>query len=331
MFLGHKKFNRISWSEIEENIVRVGVIGIGNFTPKVLDALRQAESFTIIGGFESLNIPGFLSFDSLEDILYAVDTILVFDILGASISQLSMVVKYGKNLYIENPALCTRRDLRNLEMLAYEAGVTIQVGLKQRFYSFYDDLDKYEVTPRIVESGRYVKFNKKSTRLSVIDDLMIHDIDVTLKLCQGEVKSIFSTAVGVYYKDPDVVNTRIEFYNGCVANLSASKISSKEIHETKFFQNNSYCSIDFVNQVLKVQRNTGENASEDEEWGVRTTYRQDKDSDDYISMLHNELESFYHCITNSIEPISGISHYLQLQSVADKIKEQLERNFTTNA
>ena len=311
--------------------MRIGIIGTGNFSAKVLQALSANDVLTVVGGYDCPSFPDFESFDTLEDLLSVVDSVLVFDILASSYDNLSLVVKYGKHLYIESPGLCGRRDLRNLEMLAYESGTFIQIGLKQRFYSFYDDLEKYEVVPRIIESSRFVKFNKNSTHLSVIDDLMLHDIDVTLKLSRAEVKSIYSTAVGVLYKDPDVVNTRIEFYNGCVANLSASKISNKEVHQAKFFQNNTYCSIDYVRQLLKVQSNTGNDAGSGEEWGVKTTYRQAKDSDGYISMLEKEINSFYHCIANNVDPIAGISQYLQLQSVTDKIKEQLERNFTTNA
>jgi predicted dehydrogenase len=311
--------------------VRIGIIGAGNFSPKVLEHLMAIDTLTVVGGYDSLVLDGFQSYSSLEEMLPEVDTVLVFDILYSSFASLSMVIKYGKNLYIESPGLCTNRELRNLEMLGYESGSVVQIGQKQRYYSFYDDLTKYDITPRIMESSRFVKFNKKSTQLSVIDDLMLHDIDVTLMIANAEVKSIYSTAVGVYYKDPDVVNTRIEFYNGCVANLSASKISNKEVHQTKFFQNNTYCSIDYIEQLLKVQSNTGIDDEGCEEWGVKTTYRQAKDSDGYISMVEKEINSFYHCIMNDVEPISGISQYLQLQSVTDKIKEQLERNFTTNA
>lgn len=311
--------------------MRIGIIGAGNFSSKVLEQLMAVDTLTVVGGYDSLVSDSFQSYDSLEDMLPEVDSVLVFDILYSSFASLSMVIKYGKNLYIETPGLCTNRELRSLEMLAYESGSVIQIGQKQRYYSFYDDLAKYDLTPRIMESSRFVKFNKKSTQLSVIDDLMLHDIDVTLMIANAEVKSIYSTAVGVYYKDPDVVNTRIEFYNGCVANLSASKISNKEVHQAKVFQNNTYCSIDYVNQLLKVQNNTGDEEGTGEEWGVKTTYRQAKDSDGYISMIEKEINSFYHCIQNNVEPISGISQYLQLQSVTDKIKEQLERNFTTNA
>ncbi|MGB1037367.1 MAG: hypothetical protein ACPGYY_01890 [Bacteroidia bacterium] len=311
--------------------MRIGIIGSGNFSEKVYSALKENASITLVGGFDTPQFSDFESFSSMEDLLQLVDTILVFDIMSSNYATLSEVIKYGKNLYVESPSLCGRRDLRNLEMLAYESGVQIQIGLKQRFYSFYSDLEKYKIVPRILESSRFVKFNKKSTQLSVIDDLMLHDIDVTLKLADAEVKSIYSTAVGVYYKDPDVVNTRIEFYNGCVANLSASKISNKDVHATKFFQNNTYCSIDFQKQVLKVQNNTGGEDDLGEEWGVKTTYSQAKDSDGYISMLEKEINSFYNCIVNNEEASAGISQYLQLQSVTDKIKEQLERNFTTNA
>jgi glycosyltransferase A (GT-A) superfamily protein (DUF2064 family) len=157
---------------------------------------------------------------------------------------------------------------------------------------------------------------------------MDHDVDVALKLVNSDVKSVYSTAVGVYYKDPDIVHTRIEFYNGCVANLSASKIADKETHKTQIFQKNVHCSIDYLNQIINVQSSRSDSGEMREDWGTRTNYNQKKD--DYIYMLKREVYSFYDSITNNMEPIAGISQYLQLQSVTDKIKEQLERNFTTN-
>ncbi len=311
--------------------MRTGIIGTGNLSPKVLQNLNANDTLEIIGGYDIYGIQDIEVFDSLTDLLVLVDAVIILDILSSTYDVIAQVVKYGKHVYVENLSLCSKSDVRKLDFYAYEAGAVIQVGLKQRFYNFYQDLEKYTVTPRILESSRYVKFNKKSTQLSVIDDLMLHDIDVALKLCNGDVKSIYSTAVGVYHKDPDVVNTRIEFYNGCVANLSASKISNKEVHQTKFFQNNTYCSIDFIKQTLNVQSNSGDDEGSGEEWGVKTTYSQIKDSDGYVAMLQKEIMSFYQSITNNVECISGISQYLQLQSVTDKIKEQLERNFTTNA
>lgn len=310
--------------------MRIGFIGTGNFSKKVFETFKRNEDYTIVGGYDTPAYENLFQFEVLEDFLKQVDAIVVLDVLSSNFGLLSEIVRRGVNLYVESPSLCSKRDLRNLEMLAYESRAAIQIGLKQRFYDFYDDLEKYAITPRIIESNRFVKFNKKSTYLNAIDDLMFHDIDVTLKLAGAEVKSIYSTAVGVDNVDPDVVNTRIEFYNGCVANLSVSKIANKDKHETTFFQNNTYCSIDYLNQLLKVQKNTGETEGEEEQWGVRTTYKQSKDSDGYISMLEKEIKSFYYCITNYEDPYAGISQYLQLQAVTDKIKEQLERNFTTN-
>ena len=311
--------------------MRIGIIGSGNFSEKVYATLQKNEDFVFIGGYDAPAFKGLMPFDTLEDLVSQVDCLLIFDMFSSDYSTLSEVVKSGVHLYVESPMLSTKRELKKLDMFAYESGSQIQLGMKQRFYSFYSDLAKYQIVPRILEASRFVKFNKNSTQLSVIDDLMQHDIDVTLKLVDSEVKSIYSTAVGVYYKDPDVVNTRLEFYNGCVANLSASKIANRDIHRTKFFQNNTYCSIDFRKQLLKVQNNTPADDASDEQWGVRTTYNKAKDTDDYCTMLENEINSFYNCIANGTETCAGISQYLQLQSVTGKIKEQLERNFTTNA
>ncbi|MDG1045114.1 MAG: hypothetical protein P8P81_00760 [Bacteroidia bacterium] len=308
--------------------MRVGIIGTGNFTKSVFDALQKEDYLTVVGGYESIKADGFINFDSVNDLIDAVDIVLVLDLLSCDYERFSEVLKYGKHLYIESPGLLGRRDLSRLELLANEASVSLQIGLKQRFYSFLDDLSKYEVVPRIIESRRHVKFNSKSTQLSVLEDLMVHDVDVALKLVNSDVKSVYSTAVGVYYKDPDIVHTRIEFYNGCVANLSASKIADKETHKTQIFQKNVHCSIDYMNQVINVQSSQLDSGEFREDWGKRTKYNQKKD--DYIFMLKREVYSFYDSITNNMEPIAGISQYLQLQSVTDKIKEQLERNFTTN-
>jgi predicted dehydrogenase len=308
--------------------VRVGIIGTGNFTKSVFDAFQKEDYLTVVGGYESIKANGFQKFDSVNALIDAVDMVLVLDLLSCNYENFSEVLKYGRHLYIESPGLLGRRDLSRLELLSNEASVSLQIGLKQRFYSFFDDLSKYEVVPRIIESRRYVKFNSKSTQLSVVDDLMDHDVDVALKLVNSDVKSVYSTAVGVYYKDPDIVHTRIEFYNGCVANLSASKIADKETHKTQVFQKNVHCSIDYMNQVINVQSSQKDSGDIREDWGKRTKYNQIKD--DYIYMLKREVSSFYDAITNNMEPIAGISQYLQLQSVTDKIKEQLERNFTTN-
>ena len=308
--------------------MRVGIIGTGNFTKSVFDALQKEDYLTVVGGYESIKADGFIDFDSVNELIDAVDMVLVLDLLSCDYERLSEVLKYGKHLYIESPGLLGRRNLSRLELLANEASVSLQIGLKQRFYSFFDDLSKYEVVPRIIESRRYVKFNSKSTQLSVMEDLMDHDVDVALKLVKSDVKSVYSTAVGVYYKDPDIVHTRIEFYNGCVANLSASKIADKETHKTQIFQKNVHCSIDYLNQIINVQSSRSDSVEMREDWGTRTKYNQKKD--DYIYMLKREVYSFYDSITNNMEPIAGISQYLQLQSVTDKIKEQLERNFTTN-
>lgn len=308
--------------------MRVGIIGTGNFTKSVLNALQKEDYLTIVGGYESLKVAGFQDFNSLNDLIDAVDMVLVLDLLSCNYDDFSEVLRYSKHLYIESPGLLARRDLSRLELLANEASVSLQIGLKQRFYNFFDDLNKYEVYPRIIESKRNVKFNSKSTQLSVVDDLMSHDVDVALKLVNSDVKSVYSTAVGVYYKDPDIVHTRIEFYNGCVANLTGSKIADNETHKTEIFQKNLHCYINYLKQEINVQSSQSNTKVISEDWGERTKYDQQKD--DYTFMLKRELYSFYNSITNNIEPIAGISQYLQLQSVTDKIKEQLERNFTAN-
>ena len=139
--------------------MRVGIIGTGNFTKSVLNALQKEDYLTIVGGYESLKVAGFQDFNSLNDLINAVDMVLVLDLLSCNYDDFSEVLRYSKHLYIESPGLLARRDLSRLELLANEASVSLQIGLKQRFYNFFDDLNKYDVYPRIIESKRNVKYN----------------------------------------------------------------------------------------------------------------------------------------------------------------------------
>lgn len=308
--------------------MHIGVIGSGNFSIKVFNSLKKMNGISIIGGYESIQASNFKTFKTLDDLLISVDIVLVLDMLSCNYVTLSTILKQSKHLYIESPGLLSRRDLSRLELLSQEARVVLQIGLKQRFYNFYDDLEKHDVLPRMIDARRHIKFNINTTQLSVVDDLMQHDIDVILGLVNSDVKSINSNAVGVYYKDPDIVNCRIEFYNGCVANISASKIADTDIHSTELFQNNFHCVINFLDQYVQVQSSQSHVGDLKKDWGVRSNYNHGKD--DYIFMLTKEIQALQHSILNNIEPFAGISQYLQLQSVTGKIKEQLERNFTAN-
>lgn len=306
--------------------MKLGIIGKGNFSDKVFNYIQRSTPFDVTNGLETGNEGNIECVKNTCDLLKKVDTIIILDPIYCDFNTIEMVVKNGIHIYIESPGLLSYSDLERIQMLALESGSLVQIGLKERFYNLYNDLDKYNAIPRIIDTNRYLKFSKNSTHFSVIDDLMLHDIGVAIRLTQSEIKNIQSTAVGLYCNQPDVVNTRLEFYNGAIANISVSKIANKDRHDTKFFAENIYCSINFQEKYLKVQRNEGGEAL-DEIWGVCTTYTLVKNSNEYLTILGNELNSFYHCIQNGLEAISGIPEYLQILLIAEKIKLQLERNF----
>jgi predicted dehydrogenase len=191
--------------------LKTGILGAGNFSERVLNLFSRMEGVELVGAYDSIPVGSLMDFSSLEDMMHHCQIVVVLDPISSDPSVLTALAKGGKHIYVESPSLCSRNDLRNLELLAFESDIVFQIGLKQRFYNFYSDLEKYALVPRIIDSNRFLKFNKNSTQLSVVDDLMLHDIDVSLKLSNSDVKSVFATAVGVYYKDPDVVNARIDF------------------------------------------------------------------------------------------------------------------------
>jgi len=314
----------------ENRILKIGIIGKGNFSKKVLEYTHQNTEFEIIASLDSIVLEQVLSCETLDKLLSMVDGILILDPIYCDIHTLQTIVKYGKHAYIESPGLISYADFEKILQLSRESESVVQIGLKERFYNVFNDLEKYQVHPRIIDSHRYVKFSKQSKHLSVIDDLMLHDISLVIELVKSEIKSIQSTAVGLQSNQPDVVNTRMEFYNGSIATLSVSKIANKNRHDTKFFAESFYGSINFLEKYLKVQYNQGRDEL-NEVWGISTIYSLVKDSDEYISILGNELISFYHCIRNGIDVKAGISDYLQTIRISDKIKLQLERNYISKS
>lgn len=314
----------------ENRILKLGIIGKGNFSKKVLDYTHQNTEFQVVATLDSIILEDVMSCNTIEELLSVVDGVLILDPIYCDIHTLQIIVRNGIHVYIESPGLINYSDFEKMLHLSLESESVVQIGLKERFYNVFNDLQKYDVHPRIIDSHRYVKFSKQSTHLSVVDDLMLHDISLVTELVKSDIKSIQSTAVGLQSNQPDVVNTRLEFYNGSIATLSVSRIANKDRHDTKFFAENFYGSINFLEKYLKVQYNQG-NEAMNEVWGISTIYSLVRDSDEYLSILGNELISFYHCIRNRIDVKAGISDYLQTLRISDKIKLQLERNYISKS
>src|SRR4030095_13119023 len=165
-----------------------------------------------------------------------------------------MAIRSGKHVFVEKPLANTMDEAREILKLTKESNIKFQVGHVERFNPAYLSLKSLELNPMFIEVHRLAQFNPRGTEVSVILDLMIHDIDVILSLVKSEVKSIAANGVTVMTETPDIANVRIEFNNGCVANLTSSRISMKKMRKMRLFQKDAYIGVDFLDKKTEIIR-----------------------------------------------------------------------------
>ncbi len=243
--------------------LKIGVFGTGHLGKIHLKCIQlAAEKLELVGFYdadpavrksiaESFNIKAFESEDALMDAVHIVD------IVTPTLSHFRLAKKAilkSKHLFIEKPLTHTVEEGRELHELVNKMGVHVQVGHVERFNPALLAIENMEVNPMFIEGHRLALFNPRGTDVSVVLDLMIHDLDIILNLVQSEVKSIQANGVAVVSETPDITNARIEFENGCVANLTASRISLKNMRKLRFFQRDAYISLDFLEKNAQIVR-----------------------------------------------------------------------------
>jgi predicted dehydrogenase len=240
-------------------------------------------------------------------------------------------IKKGKHVFVEKPMAHTMDEARQLLELAQESKIKFQVGHVERFNPAFLAAKDLDLNPMFIEVHRLAQFNPRGTEVSVILDLMIHDIDVILSLVKSEVKHISASGVAVMTDTPDIANVRIEFNNGCVANLTSSRISMKKMRKIRLFQKDAYIGIDFLEkktEVIKLKEDTDENVfSFDIETpnGVKTIAIANPNVPD-VNAIKMELEEFVSAINNNTQPIvNEIDGYRALE-VAHQILRKINKN-----
>lgn len=243
-------------------MVNIGVIGAGHLGKIHIRLLKQSEKFRLIGFYDSdpenaakvAEELGVLAFDSPDDLLDAVDAV---DIVTPTVSHFDYAkkaVRASRHIFIEKPVTHTVAEGRKLATLVNEARVKVQVGHVERFNPAYLAAQPYLKQPLFIETHRLAEFNPRGTDVSVVHDLMIHDIDIVLSAVRSEIRKINASGVAVVSDTPDIANARIEFANGCVANLTASRISLKNMRKMRFFQRDAYLSVDFYKKKTEIVR-----------------------------------------------------------------------------
>ncbi len=328
-------------------MLKIGVLGAGHLGKIHIKCIKNIRDYQLIGFYdpdknnaEQVSSDfGIKSYESIESLLDDVD---VVDIVTPTISHFDCASKAfakNKHVFIEKPIVATTEESFKLMELAKEAGVKVQVGHVERFNPAFLAAKKFIDKPMFIEAHRLSQFNPRGTDVPVILDLMIHDLDIVLSSVQSEVKNISASGVAVVSPTPDIANARIEFENGSVANLTASRISLKNMRKTRMFQKDAYISIDFLekqSEIVRMKTVDPEKVNdpfamilEPSEGREAKQIIFEKPESENINAIETELFTFAEAIANGTEPpVSMLDGHRALKVANDIhaiIIEQLEK------
>ena len=322
--------------------IKAGVIGCGHLGKSHIKNVKDIEEENKdvkLTGIYDVNTEeanglaekyGIKAYGTLEEMLNEVNAVLIVTPTTTHYEIAKETLKRNIHTFIEKPVTETLQEAEDLEVLK-QAGTIVQVGHIERFNPAILAVEKYNITPLFIETHRLAQFNPRGTDVSVIKDLMIHDIDIILNLVKSRVKSIEANGVGVLTDTIDIANTRLNFENGCVANITASRISLNKMRKMRIFQKNAYISIDFLNNAAEVFR-----LSEDSDTNIfsmpvnyngkdyKIVY--EKPTTDIKNAMRYEEELFFNSILNNTEPEVTLRDGKEAIEIANKILEKIETN-----
>lgn len=320
-------------------MLKAGVIGAGHLGKIHLKLLQQSTEWELVGFYDASPKAakaitkefGYKAFDSMDALIAACDMVDVVTPTLYHYECAKQVIEAGKHLFIEKPITHTVAEAETIRALAKEKGVRGQVGQVERFNpAFRAVVDKFD-NPMFIEAHRLAEFNPRGTDVSVVLDLMIHDIDAVLSVVKSKVKSINSNGVAVISNTPDIANARIEFENGCIANLTASRISLKNMRKARFFQKDAYISVDFLEKKCEVVKMMDAPKNPDDfamilsnAEGVKKQIYFDSPDVNPNNAILDELNSFAHAIKNNTTPIVSLHQGTEALRVAMQVIENFK-------
>jgi predicted dehydrogenase len=322
-------------------MLKIGVFGSGHLGKIHIRLLLElTEQFEVVGFYDpsdanAAEVIGKFQlkrFQSMQELLDAVECVDIVTPTLTHAELASMALRNSKHVFIEKPVTETVDEARSLMGLAREANVKVQVGHVERFNPAFQAAVPFLTKPMFIETHRLAQFNPRGTDVPVVLDLMIHDLDIILSVVKSGVKRISASGVAVVSDTPDITNARIEFDNGCVANLTASRISMKNMRKSRFFQKDAYISVDFLTKELEVVRMEtveGEPNPLDivfdmgEGKPVKKIYF-DKPDIGEINAIKEELNSFHDAIVNDTTPLVSLEDGFRALDVAQQILDKLK-------
>ena len=313
-------------------MLKAGIVGCGHLGKIHIKLMNQSESFDLLGVYDNdISISkkaagefGCKSYASFEEMIEDVDVLDIVTPTPSHYSYALKAVENGVHVFIEKPVCSNTEESFNLIEKSKLNNVKIQVGHVERFNPAFTAVENNISQPMFIESHRLAQFNPRGTDVSVVLDLMIHDIDIILSSVDSPIKQISSSGVSVISDTPDIANARIEFENGCVANLTASRVSLKNMRKTRFFQSGKYISIDFLNresEIVEIDEKKSEipiMTLETSDGNKKKIYFSKPDISENNAILE-ELNSFAFSIKNNKRPKVDIYDGHNALDVAIKI------------
>ena len=315
-------------------MLKAGVLGAGHLGKIHLKLLNQSSKYELVGFYDpseenALKVVeefGYKNFQTIDELIDACD---VIDIVTPTLNHFDCAktaIEKGKHIFIEKPVTKTVIEAEELRDLIKKKQVKGQVGHVERFNPAFTAVKDKIHSPMFIESHRLAEFNPRGTDVPVVLDLMIHDIDIILSVVNSKVKEIHASGVSVISDTPDIANARIEFENGCVANLTASRISMKNMRKSRFFQKDAYISVDFLEKKSEVvkMKDVPENPDEfamilQNAEGVKKQIYFENPTIENNNAILDELESFADAIQNNTTPVVSLFQGTEALRVAQQI------------
>ena len=315
-------------------MLKIGVVGAGHLGKIHLRILQNVDFVELIGFFDQSeevrnNVKEEMDltpFDSIESLIETCDIVDVVTPTIAHFDCAAIAMRSFKHVFIEKPITNTLEEAKALISLSEEAKVKVQIGHVERFNPAFTASVKHLENPMFIETHRLAQFNPRGTDVSVVLDLMIHDLDIVLSVVDSEIKAINASGVSVLSDTPDIANARIEFDNGCVANLTASRISMKNMRKSRFFQKDAYISVDFLEKKSEIVRMKDVPDQPDEfamilqnAEGVKKQIYFDNPEVTPNNAILDELESFANAIEKNTTPIVSLRQGTNALRIAQRI------------
>ena len=315
-------------------MLKIGVLGAGHLGKIHINCIKLIDNYRLVGFYDSdvetaekveaeMNVP---CYDSIDALIDAVDVVDIVTPTVCHFECASRALRKRKHVFIEKPIVATPEEANALKKLADEANVKVQVGHVERFNPAFIAAEPFIGQPLFIEAHRLAQFNPRGTDVPVVLDLMVHDLDILLSIVKSEVTHISANGVSIVSPTPDITNARIEFANGAVANLTASRISMKNMRKTRIFQRDAYIAVDFLEKKTEIFRI---NETVDESNPLSTTLTLADGNERQITFempevhpinaIQTELESFHDAIAYNTIPAVTIDDGINVLGLAFRI------------